>query len=216
MGIDLDVLNPHSFDLIVGADDEWAVKYEDRPLDRPDFIICRTGAETDYFTLALLRHFERRGVRLVNGPATIERVADKLHTLQRLNRAGLPTRSAAHSILAAPSVRPWRCASANGSPSRRSTARDCRPTLRSRRASPSARGRSTSRAVWARTPTEPPPSLVRALREKPASLSCTPILDHLAGADPAFRRQGGPCAADTDSSDIGGLLPIALCGRTSL
>ena len=47
-------------------------------------------------------------------------------------------------------------------------------------------------------------------------LSCTPILDHPAGGDPAFRRHGGPSAIDADSSDIGGLLPIALCGRTSL
>ncbi len=91
LGITLEILNPHDFDLIVGSDDGWSVTYQDRPMDRPDFIICRTGAETDYFTLALLRHFERRGVRLVNGSATVELVADKLHTLQRLSRAGLPT-----------------------------------------------------------------------------------------------------------------------------
>jgi gamma-F420-2:alpha-L-glutamate ligase len=90
MGIELEVLNPHGFDLVVGATDGWAVTYQDRALDRPDFIICRTGAETDYYTLALLRHFERRGVRLVNGSVTIELVADKLHTMQRLLRAGLP------------------------------------------------------------------------------------------------------------------------------
>src|SRR5690606_21707861 len=45
--------------------------------------------ETDYFTLAVLRHFERRGVRLINGSETIDLVADKLHTMQRLARAGL-------------------------------------------------------------------------------------------------------------------------------
>ena len=90
MDVDLEILHPHKFELVVGADDDWAAKYQDRPLARPDFIICRTGAETDYFTLALLRHFERRSVRLVNGPAAIERVADKLHSLQLLIRAGLP------------------------------------------------------------------------------------------------------------------------------
>ena len=90
MGIDLAVLHPHRFELVVGADGDWAVKYHGELIERPDFIICRTGAETDYYTLALLRHFERRGVRLVNSAATIERVADKLHTLQHLNRAGLP------------------------------------------------------------------------------------------------------------------------------
>ena len=90
MGIDLEVLDPHKFDLVVGADDQWSVKYRGSLTERPDFIHCRTGAETDYFTLALLRHFERRGVRLINGPAAIELVADKLHSLQMLARAGLP------------------------------------------------------------------------------------------------------------------------------
>lgn len=90
LAIDLEILHPHNFDLVVGADDDWTITYEDRPMERPDFILCRTGAETDYFTLALLRHLERRCVRLVNGPAAIELVADKLHSLQRLIRAGLP------------------------------------------------------------------------------------------------------------------------------
>ncbi|MCW2404632.1 gamma-F420-2:alpha-L-glutamate ligase [Sphingobium sp. B1D7B] len=90
MSIDLAVYDPHCFDLIVGGEEDWAVTYNEKRVDRPDFIMCRTGAETDYYTLALLRHFERRGVRLINGPATIERVADKLHTLQSLNRVGLP------------------------------------------------------------------------------------------------------------------------------
>ncbi|EZP84292.1 Alpha-L-glutamate ligase [Novosphingobium resinovorum] len=90
LGIELHVLQPHSFELVVGTVGDWAIKYQGREIEKPDFVICRTGAETDYFTLALLRHFERRGVRLVNGPATIETVSDKLHTLQTLNRAGLP------------------------------------------------------------------------------------------------------------------------------
>lgn len=86
----IDVLLPHEFDIVVGADEVWSVKYQGRPVERPDFILCRTGSETDYFTLALLRHFERRGVRLVNGSASIEMVADKLFTMQRLTRMGLP------------------------------------------------------------------------------------------------------------------------------
>lgn len=90
MGIEMHILKPHSFELVVGGDGDWAMKYAGHAIDKPDFVICRTGAETDYFTLALLRHFQRRGVRLVNGPATIETVSDKLHTLQTLNRAGLP------------------------------------------------------------------------------------------------------------------------------
>ncbi|MCG2842109.1 RimK family alpha-L-glutamate ligase [Sandaracinobacter sp. RS1-74] len=89
-GLELHVLDPHKFDLVVGALGNWSVRYEHRALERPDFIMARTGAETDYFTLSVLRHFERRGVRLVNGPTAIDLVADKLHTMQRLARAGLP------------------------------------------------------------------------------------------------------------------------------
>lgn len=89
-GIELHVLKPHNFDIVAAPEDGWSVHYEGHSLARPDFILCRTGAETDYFTLAVLRHFERRGVRLVNGPETIDLVADKLHTMQRLARAGLP------------------------------------------------------------------------------------------------------------------------------
>jgi gamma-F420-2:alpha-L-glutamate ligase len=89
-GLELHVLDPHQFDLVVGPVRDWSVRYAHRQLDRPDFLMARTGAETDYFTLSVLRHFERRGVRLINGPAAIDVVADKLHTMQRLIRAGLP------------------------------------------------------------------------------------------------------------------------------
>lgn len=89
-GMALQVMQPAKFDLVVGDRSEWAVRYAGKAIDRPDFVLCRTGAETDYPTLALLRHLERRGVRLVNSSAAIELVADKLHTLQSLSRAGLP------------------------------------------------------------------------------------------------------------------------------
>jgi gamma-F420-2:alpha-L-glutamate ligase len=89
-GIELHVLKPDRFDLVASEDRDWSVHYEGHSLERPDFLLCRTGAETDYFTLAVLRHFERRGVRLINGPEAIDLVADKLHTMQILVRAGLP------------------------------------------------------------------------------------------------------------------------------
>jgi gamma-F420-2:alpha-L-glutamate ligase len=89
-GIDLSVLKPREFDLVVDANSEWSATYDGRALLKPDAIICRTGAETSYFTLAVLRHFERQGVMLINGSQAIESVADKLHTLQILSRNGLP------------------------------------------------------------------------------------------------------------------------------
>ena len=89
-GIDLQVLQPREFDLLVDSTDNWSTMYQDKKLDKPDLIIPRTGSETSYFTLAVLRHFEVQGVSMVNRPAAIETVADKLHTLQILAGAGLP------------------------------------------------------------------------------------------------------------------------------
>jgi gamma-F420-2:alpha-L-glutamate ligase len=89
-GIKLEVLQPRHFDLIVDSTEGWSAIYEGRRLPKPDLIIPRTGSETSYFTLAVLRHFERQGVAMVNGPTSIEAVADKLQTLQILSGAGLP------------------------------------------------------------------------------------------------------------------------------
>jgi len=90
-GIELSVLQPQEFDLVVDSPSAgWSAIYRGRKLPKPDLIIARTGSETSYFMLAVLRHFERQGVAMVNGPVAIEAVADKLQTLQILSRAGLP------------------------------------------------------------------------------------------------------------------------------
>ena len=90
LDIELHVLKPSEFDLVVDSLGGWSAIYQGRELRKPDLIIPRTGSETSYFTLAVLRHFERQGVAIVNPPAAIEAVADKLHTLQVLAGAGLP------------------------------------------------------------------------------------------------------------------------------
>ena len=90
LGIELEVLKPRDFDLVVDTNEAWTATYNGHALEKPDAIITRTGAETSYFTLAVLRHFEQQGVLLVNGPRAIEAVADKLHTMQILARSGLP------------------------------------------------------------------------------------------------------------------------------
>ena len=90
LDIDLLVLKPSEFDLLVDSQHGWSASYLGRSLNKPDLIIPRSGSETSYFTLAVLRHFERQGVPIVNGPAAVESVADKLHTLQILSRARLP------------------------------------------------------------------------------------------------------------------------------
>ncbi|MDX2277814.1 MAG: RimK family alpha-L-glutamate ligase [Hyphomonadaceae bacterium] len=90
LDIELHVLKPSEFDLVVDSAHGWSASYQGRELHKPDIIIPRCGSETSYFTLAVLRHFERQGVAIVNGPEAIESVADKLHTLQILSGAKLP------------------------------------------------------------------------------------------------------------------------------
>lgn len=90
LDIELHVLKPSEFDLVVDSNDTWSASYQGRDLRKPDLIIPRCGSETSYFTLAVLRHFERQGVAIANSPAAIESVADKLHTLQVVAGAGLP------------------------------------------------------------------------------------------------------------------------------
>jgi gamma-F420-2:alpha-L-glutamate ligase len=88
--IKLDVLRPRDFELIVSTERAWRAEYARGRLSRPDFIIPRTGSETTYFTLAVIRQFERMGVPLINGAEAVEACADKLQTLQLLSASGLP------------------------------------------------------------------------------------------------------------------------------
>lgn len=90
LDIELLVLKPSEFDLVVDSANGWSAIYQGRELHKPDLIIPRCGSETSYFTLAVLRHFERQGVAIANGPTAVESVADKLHTLQILGGAKLP------------------------------------------------------------------------------------------------------------------------------
>jgi len=90
LDIDLQVLKPSEFDLVVDSKHAWSAIYRGRELNKPDLIIPRCGSETSYFTLAVLRHFERQGVAIANNPEAVEAVADKLHTLQVLGAAKLP------------------------------------------------------------------------------------------------------------------------------
>ncbi len=89
-GIRLDTLRPRDFELIVSTEREWRAEYAGGKLPRPDFIIPRTGSDTTYFTLAVIRQFERMGVAMVNGAEAVDACADKLQTLQLLSASGLP------------------------------------------------------------------------------------------------------------------------------
>lgn len=88
--IDIRVLAPEQFELIVTRDDRKSVMVDGEVLQLPDFVLPRMGAGTNYFGLALIRHLERLGVRTFNSSQSIDTVKDKLYTQQILAEHNLP------------------------------------------------------------------------------------------------------------------------------
>ena len=85
MGIDVKVFHPEQFDLLVTDEDRESVMIDGAPVPLPDFVLPRTYViDTGYFALAVIRQLERMGVRIFNDSASIEMVADKMHTQQVL------------------------------------------------------------------------------------------------------------------------------------
>ena len=89
-GIDLRVLSPNQFDLIVTQDDRDSVIIDGEVVPLPDFVMPRLGASTTYFALAVSRHLERLGVYAINTSSSIEAVKDKLYTQQILAASNMP------------------------------------------------------------------------------------------------------------------------------
>jgi len=92
MGIDVKVFHPEQFDLLVSEEDRESILIDGKFVKLPDFLLPRTYViDTGYFSLAVIRQFERLGVRVFNDSRSIEMVSDKMHTHQALAESGLPT-----------------------------------------------------------------------------------------------------------------------------
>ncbi len=90
MDIELQVLAPEQFDLVVTRDDRKSVLVDGQETALPDFLLPRMGASTTYFALAVIRHLERLGVQTFNTSESIEVVKDKLYSHQILAQSNLP------------------------------------------------------------------------------------------------------------------------------
>ena len=90
MGIDIKVLAPEQFDLVVTRDDRHSILVDGQETALPDFLLPRMGAATTYFALAVIRHLERLGVQTFNTSESIEVVKDKLYSHQILAQSNLP------------------------------------------------------------------------------------------------------------------------------
>jgi len=89
--IDLEVVTPNQFELIVTRDDKKSILIDDQQTQIPDFIIPRMGSETTYYALAVIRQLEHLGVYVCNDSKAIESVKDKLQMHQLLAHSKLPT-----------------------------------------------------------------------------------------------------------------------------
>lgn len=88
--ITLKVFTPEQFDIIVTKDDKKSIRIDGEITQLPDFVIPRMWAGTTYFALAVIRHFERLWVYVVNTSDAIEMVKDKLYSFQVLSENNLP------------------------------------------------------------------------------------------------------------------------------
>jgi gamma-F420-2:alpha-L-glutamate ligase len=92
MGVEVKAYKPNQFDLLVTEEKRNQIIIDGKWTDLPDFIFPYFNhSDHSYFSLAIVRQFERMGVNVFNNADTLERVRDKLHAHQILAESGLPT-----------------------------------------------------------------------------------------------------------------------------
>jgi len=90
-GIDCKVYQPKNFDIITSRKSHKSIRYQGSRIELPDAVLVRTGAGTNYFTLALLRQLENFDIPIINNSQSIMHSRDKMISSQILARAKLPT-----------------------------------------------------------------------------------------------------------------------------
>ena len=92
MGVEVTAYKPNQFDLLVTQDNRKQIIVDGKWTDLPDFVFPYFNhSDHSYFSLAIVRQFERMGVPVFNNADTLERVRDKLHAHQILAESNLPT-----------------------------------------------------------------------------------------------------------------------------
>ena len=87
--IDIKVIDPTTIDIFVNKENRQSILVNGQSLPLPKFIFPRTGSGTTYHIKAVIRHFERMGVVVVNGSDAIDNVKDKLYSHQILAQSNL-------------------------------------------------------------------------------------------------------------------------------
>ena len=87
--IDVRIIDPNEIDIFVNKENRQSILVNGESLPLPKFVFPRTGSGTTYHIKAVIRHFERMGVIVINGSDAIDNVKDKLYSHQILAQSNL-------------------------------------------------------------------------------------------------------------------------------
>ena len=87
--IEVKLIDPNEIDIFVNIVNKQSILVNGKSLPLPKFIFPRTGSGTTYYIKAVIRHFERMGVPVINGSDAIDNVKDKLYSHQILAQSNL-------------------------------------------------------------------------------------------------------------------------------
>lgn len=89
--IDIRVLAPEQFELVVTRDDRKSILVNDQIEPLPDFVIPRMGSHTTFYAFSIIRQLQNLGVYVCNDAEAIYSVKDKLYMHQKLANSRLAT-----------------------------------------------------------------------------------------------------------------------------
>lgn len=90
LGIPATIYHPDKFDVIVGKNTGYGIKYNGQEFDMPELVLTRTGSGTTEFITAIVRQFEEEHIRCINSSLSVEIAKDKMRSHQLLASHGLP------------------------------------------------------------------------------------------------------------------------------
>ena len=87
--IEIQLVDPNTIDIFVNKENRQSILVNGEPSDLPKFVFPRTGSGTSYYIKAVIRHFERMDIPVINSSDAIDNVKDKLYTHQILAQSNL-------------------------------------------------------------------------------------------------------------------------------
>ena len=87
--IEVQLVDPTTVDIFVNKDNKKSILVNGEISDLPTFVFPRTGSGTTYYIKAVIRHFERMDIPVINSSDAIDNTKDKLYTHQILAQSNL-------------------------------------------------------------------------------------------------------------------------------